>query len=85
MKCRPFPLNQGRPVHLIPWLPFDKSGGICLNWILRIVKEIILTGRDLRICLRPIGAYAPVGVIYVEMWWSCGGFGWRSGLDIPHS
>jgi hypothetical protein len=31
MKCKPFPFNQGRPLQLIPWLPFEKSGGIIPN------------------------------------------------------
>ena len=38
-------------------LVLDRS----LNGIIRIAVKIIFTGRDLRICLRPIGAYAPVG------------------------
>ena len=25
----------------------------------------------------------PVGVIYPEMWWTCGSFGWWSGFLIP--
>jgi len=28
--------------------------------------KIILTGRELRICLRPIGAYAPEGIVQVR-------------------
>ena len=49
MKCRPFPLNQGGPDNLIPWLPFDKSGGIISYGVVGIDIEMVFRGQDLRI------------------------------------
>ena len=64
----------GYVMSICPW-----SDPIRLNGIIRIAVEIILTGWNLRIRLRPIGAYAPEGVIYVCGWWWClGPFGWGS-------
>ena len=40
---------------------------ISLNGVIKIAVKIIMAGWDLRICLRPIGAYAPVGIIYVNI------------------
>ena len=55
-ELRLFWLNQGKPLHLIPWIaPRSrsrtslKSGGISLNRIIRIFVEVILRRWDLRI------------------------------------
>jgi hypothetical protein len=36
-------------------------------FLIRIAVEIILAAWDLRMRLQPIGAYAPVGIIYVNI------------------
>jgi len=47
--CRLYGLEAGHSTALGPSAFLEKSSDIRLNWIFRIVKEIILTGRDLRI------------------------------------
>jgi hypothetical protein len=44
-----------------------RSDTSALNWIIRVLVKMVLRGRDLRLCPRPIGAYAPAGVIYVKL------------------
>ncbi len=52
-----------------------------LDWIIRIAVEVVLRRRKLRIH----STFVKVDVIYTQIWWWCGGFGWRPGFDIPQS
>ena len=52
----------------------QRSRGIYLNGVVHIAIEVILRKRKLRI-----------KIIYTQIWWWCGYFGWRPGFPIPQA